>query len=239
MNTKTIYTILAVVTVVILGYYFINNQTSTNQLPINNFITDEVINEPGDTSSPVSDDGYLTYTSDAYGFSIDYPKNWHWNATAEIRDLSCKVFEINTEDDCGDGRHSQQTLAYFSNWDKGYCAPKFGCIDENLTSDNKINPPTDLEYLTIHLVSDDVYAEGTKSKVSSNYREYELIERDGVSIHSYRSIKQDLDGCNFEYAYWSDNGNNFEFTMPGQVGCTMTDRAIKTYRYMLNSLKFS
>ena len=86
MNTKTIYIILAVIVVAFLGYYFLNNQTPTNQLPTNNSITDEtnqepVQNEPGDTLLPVSDDGYHTYTSDTYGFSIDYPKDWYWDAT--------------------------------------------------------------------------------------------------------------------------------------------------------------
>ena len=82
MNTKIIYTILAVVAVAIFGYYFINNQTPDSQLPINNSNTykvpnEPVLNEPDDPSSLVSGDGYRTYTSDAYGFSIDYPKDWY------------------------------------------------------------------------------------------------------------------------------------------------------------------
>ena len=90
MNAKTIYTILAVIIVGFLIYYSLNN-TSTQQAPINNSVTDElttnesVQNESGNTSSSIresSSDGYFMYANDSYGFSIDYPKDWYWDATS-------------------------------------------------------------------------------------------------------------------------------------------------------------
>ena len=86
MNTKSIYTILAVIVIVFLGYYFINNQTSTNQLPINNntdkpITPESVQNESESPSLSVNDDGYFTYANKHLGFSIDYPKDWYWDAT--------------------------------------------------------------------------------------------------------------------------------------------------------------
>ncbi|MBU1092204.1 hypothetical protein KJ836_00795 [Patescibacteria group bacterium] len=86
MNTKTIYTILAVVVIAILGYYFINNQTPTNQLPINNntdepTTTEPIQNEPGDTktkdienkieeSKQTPDLEHTTYTDAEIGISV-------------------------------------------------------------------------------------------------------------------------------------------------------------------------
>jgi len=90
MNTKTIYIILAIVLVGALSYYFLS-QPATNQLPssddANSSVSDEAQDEvdyTNSTSGSVSDVGegdYLTYVSEDYGFSIDYPKDWYWDAT--------------------------------------------------------------------------------------------------------------------------------------------------------------
>ena len=240
MNTKTIYAILAVIVIAFLGYYFINNQSPTSQLPINNntdepTVTEPVQNEPGDTVPPVASDEYLTYVNNAYGFSVDYPKDWYWNATAEIQDFECKIWQlVDSVKPCGDGG---KAVVYFSNWSGGYCGA-WGCIDTEFEASPTEKAPMNLEYLTIYSMGDDAYAKATKSKTNSDFREYELITKDGVSIHSYRSVKKTLDDSNSEYAYWSYNGNNFKLSMLNRAGITMTNKAIETYRQMLNSLSF-
>lgn len=68
-----------------MGNNLVLDQGNSTQNQISNNLSNSLPstnNTVGDTdSNNINTDTYLTYTNEAYGFSIQYPKNWFWDAT--------------------------------------------------------------------------------------------------------------------------------------------------------------
>ncbi|MEA1909809.1 MAG: hypothetical protein U9M89_02205 [Patescibacteria group bacterium] len=239
MNTKTIYTILAIVVIAILGYYFINNQPNVSLPGITDNITDQQpINNTVENNDSVTD-GYALYTNSNYGFSLEYPSHWYYDATSTVAVMGCKIFNLvdtlGSQDPCIPGG----TTVYFSDWDGGYCIPKFGCANKDLTS---IDVDTGkgkqgVEFVTMSKIPDERLSQ-LKGYSNGDHYTYTTREIDGTTIYTLIPNMKDVEDCNAETAFWSRNDMNFSISMPATIGCRMSSGAIERFEHMVNSLRF-
>lgn len=244
MNKRTIFWIVAIIVGAALIYYFMNNNPATDEIA-NQPVANETTNTDTSTQNQVPDDGYLTYTNNTFGFSMNYPSTWHWNATPEIRDIDCRAMGINgMRDDYLVGCDNVLGLVHFSNVAGVYCAWS-GCLNSTFTEsiDNPKKYTLNDNFMSAMIYKwpqkeyDDVLIREKNAKVKMATSDF--IKVDGVDVHIYTWLGAD-GNCNSKTAYWSHNGYYFslQFFTSTWDSCVKPEQELELFTHMVNSLKF-